>query len=78
MSRWAGGPAGPDGWHVWPLDDLREHMIDEPGEFPGCWCLPVWEPVATNDGNICVLVSHNSLDGREVLERLAEDDGPRD
>jgi len=43
-------------WHVYPVDDLREHETD--GET--CWC----NPTCDEDG-ICV---HNSLDQREKYE----------
>lgn len=42
-------------WHVYPLDDLREHNTDG----SQCWCNP------THDGDTIV---HNSMDGRELLE----------
>lgn len=41
--------------HVWPLDDLREHDLDET-----CWCLPL------DDDGVTV---HNSMDKRESYER---------
>lgn len=42
-------------FHVYPLNDLREHEIsDKP-----CWCKPRIE-----DG----IVIHNSMDGREDYE----------
>jgi hypothetical protein len=43
-----------DGNHVYPVDDLREHVVTD------CWCGPV-----DDDG----IVVHNSLDGREMYER---------
>ncbi len=43
--------------HVYPVDDLREHVIEGYGE--GCWC-----GARVEDG----LVIHNSLDGREQFE----------
>ncbi len=51
MSVWAA--SGP---FVYPLDDLREHDI----ENDQCWCRPFY------DDNILV---HNSMDNRELYER---------
>ena len=42
-------------WHVYPLNDLRDHVT----EGDGCWCQPTDE-----DG---VLI-HHSMDGREAFE----------
>jgi hypothetical protein len=47
--------------HVYPCDDLREHVIDPDVE---CWC----KPTMTEDG----ILVHNSLDRRELYET---DDG---
>jgi hypothetical protein len=46
--------------HVLPIDDLREHV-----ENRDCWCKPVLS--RTDDNRI--LVTHNALDGRELVER---------
>lgn len=43
--------------HVYPLDDLREHVIEGYGEK--CWC-----GVRVDDG----IVVHTSADGREDFE----------
>jgi hypothetical protein len=43
-----------DGNHVYPVNDLREHSVED------CWCHP------TDDEGVMV---HNSLDGREFYER---------
>lgn len=43
--------------HVYPVDDLREHIIDP---VVGCWC----HPVVNEDG----IVVHNSMDRRELYE----------
>jgi len=48
--------AGPLGRVVWPLNDLRKHVINS----ARCWCRPYYDE--------CVLV-HNSADGREKYER---------
>jgi hypothetical protein len=51
--------------HVLPLNDLREHV-----EVRTCWCAPGLEQVRHEDGRkACVLVRHNSMDGRELVER---------
>ena len=47
--------------HVVPRDDLREHEENNEG---ACWCQPRLE----HHGR-CLLVSHNSADGRELVER---------
>lgn len=44
--------------HVLPLTDLREH-----DETRTCWCQPKVERVKG------VVVTHNSADGRELVER---------
>lgn len=45
--------------HVLPIDDLREHV-----ESSECWCQPtVWQ------GPMFVMFTHNSADGRELVER---------
>jgi hypothetical protein len=45
--------------HVLPLRDMREHV-----EHPLCWCGPWVECVGRG-----LLVTHNSMDGRELVER---------
>lgn len=51
--------------HVLPIGDLREHE-----ESRDCWCEPVLKPVVDEMGNRYkqVVVSHNSMDGRELVE----------
>lgn len=49
----------PEGWHVYPMGDLREHITDQGGN---CWCNPV-----PDEDEPAVWV-HNSLDGREKYE----------
>jgi len=45
-------------WHVYPIDDLREHVVDlAEGE---CWCKP-----AVDEHGIVI---HNALDQRERYE----------
>jgi hypothetical protein len=46
-----------DIWHVYPINDLREHITDG----VECWCRPEYD----EDEN---LVIHNSADGREQFE----------
>lgn len=48
-------------YHIYPLNDLREHEFTHNGE---CWCDPQIEYGERN-----VLCVHNSLDGREKYER---------
>jgi hypothetical protein len=48
--------------HVYPIGDLREHVtIGYPKRQ--CWCEP-----EIDEGNGCIVVVHNSLDGREDFE----------
>ena len=51
--------------HVYPVDDLVEHNTS--GE-EDCICGPETEPVEAEDGSIGWLVTHHSLDGRELSE----------
>ena len=46
------------GWHVVPLDDLREHETNG-----SCWCRPTLDDEGSEPIGI-----HNSLDGREAFE----------
>jgi hypothetical protein len=45
--------------HVLPLGDVKAHR-----ETRACWCAPRTEPVGK-----CAVVVHNSMDGRELVER---------
>ena len=45
-----------EGHHVYPLNDLREHILDPQGS---CWCKP--EEIET-------VWVHNSMDRREEYE----------
>lgn len=49
--------------HVLPLDDAIEHSEEE-----DCICGPRIEPIERADGSIAWLVTHHSLDGRELAE----------
>lgn len=58
--------------HVYPLDDLQEHITDG----PGCPC----DPSITVDGDHLLYV-HNAFDHREIVEQAiailnGDDDGP--
>ena len=63
--RWKHHTEGPGARHIWPLDDLRVHDLDD----GPCWCLPVWEVCLDFAGEPVLIVTHNSLDEREYLER---------
>lgn len=52
-----------DDVHVMPVADLIEH------EWQDCPCQPLVEPVPRDDGSMGWLVTHHSLDGRELRER---------
>lgn len=47
--------------HVYPKDDLREHITD--GDQP-CWCRPSVDAEQEE-----VIVIHNSMDRREEYEQ---------
>lgn len=51
--------------HVVPVNDLIEHDSDTD---EGCPCGPAPEPVFRDDGSCGWVVSHHSLDGRELSE----------
>lgn len=51
--------------HVLPVNDLIEH--DNSGAIE-CPCGPTTEPVPRPDGSFGWLVTHHSLDGRELSE----------
>lgn len=48
--------------HVLPVADLIEH------EDHDCTCGPTTEPVPRPDGSFGWLVTHHSLDGRELVD----------
>lgn len=54
----------PETVHVLPVNDLIAH--DEEGTE--CPCGPTIEPVPDNDGACGWLITHHSLDGRELTE----------
>ena len=47
-------------WHIYPRDDFYEHITV--GSY--CWCHPVIEEDGSDERII-----HNSMDGRELIER---------
>lgn len=49
--------------HVYPLNDLREHII----EGVDCPCNPTVEVVGAN-----LLIIHNAFDHREIVEQAIE------
>ena len=53
----------PDDWHVYPLDDTREHIT----EGTGCPCCPVIEV----DGGRLIIV-HSAWDGRDAVEQAID------
>ena len=52
---WMGGTCSVPDTHVLPVGDFKEHVESE-----NCWCRP------SRDGEVIV---HNSMDGRELIER---------
>lgn len=51
--------------HVFPVFDLIEHEI----EGDSCVCGPTVEAVFREDGSNGWLITHHSLDGRELQEQ---------
>lgn len=49
--------------HVLPRGDLIEHADND-----SCVCGPKVQPVERDDGSVDWLVTHHSLDGRELTE----------
>lgn len=52
-------------WHVYPINDLKEHHTDG----VGCECNPKMERNENDDG---WLIVHNAWDGRETREENNE------
>lgn len=50
--------------HAYPVDDLIDHDTD--GD--DCPCGPESIPVPREDGSMGWVISHHSLDGRELTE----------
>lgn len=61
MGKWKDVTHDRDTFHVVPIGDLKAHV--ETGVF--CWCEPKVERLRPRG----VLVTHNSMDGRELVER---------
>lgn len=55
--------------HVHPVSDLIEH--DTETDQAVCVCGPTTRPVARADGSVGWLITHSSLDGRELDEGTA-------
>jgi hypothetical protein len=58
-TKWASLDLGDNTFHVIPVADLKDHE-----DSAHCWCKPQVEKSAKGR----VVVSHNSLDGREFLQ----------
>ena len=48
--------------HVYPANDTRRHKLDRTSQ---CWC----KPKVTDFGSSGIRLTHNSEDGREIVER---------
>jgi len=51
--------------HVYPVEDLIEHNVEEDD---ACICGPRTTPVKRDDGSMAWVITHHSLDGRELPE----------
>jgi len=51
--------------HTYPVNDLISHDTDG----SDCLCGPETEAVPADDGSFGWLISHHSLDGRELQEK---------
>ncbi|WP_174545597.1 hypothetical protein [Nocardiopsis dassonvillei] len=56
-----------DTLHVVPLDDLIEH--DSSTTDASCVCGPTTKPIKREDGSVGWVITHSSLDGRELREQ---------
>ncbi|SDW33374.1 hypothetical protein SAMN04487912_102365 [Arthrobacter sp. cf158] len=63
---WACHTEGSDPYHVWPLDDLIKHDTND--DDGNCACGPTVTPVEGDNGYIGWVITHHSLDGRELHE----------
>lgn len=61
MSQWVNESGGGRPVHVYPVNDTREHVLDDAGLCP---CLPTVLHVEGDDD----LILHNAYDAREVGE----------
>jgi hypothetical protein len=68
MHGWRITPTGRGIVHVHPRRDQLDHVLDD--SPPTCPCGPHVEPVPLEDhpGVHAFLITHASLDGRELLE----------
>lgn len=48
-------------WHILPINDIKEH-----DELSTCHCKPISEILENGD----IMITHNSFDGRELMENL--------
>lgn len=55
--------------HVFPVDDLIVHSIDD-----DCTCGPSSYPIVSDDGSVSWTVVHHSLDVRELKEGKKNDE----
>lgn len=56
--------------HVYPLNDLDNHIVEGDGDGASCPCNPKIEIHGAD-----LLYIHNSFDGREIVEELREELG---
>lgn len=66
------GVKAPSCIHVLPVDDVREHVEDG----PTCWCAPTLKDGRNEWGKEIIIVVHNPMDGRELVERHASAEFP--
>jgi hypothetical protein len=57
-----------DTYHVVPVNDLIEHDTSDETD---CICGPETGPIERDDGTFGWVISHHSLDGRELHEDAA-------
>jgi len=64
-----------EAYHVYPVNDLEEHDTEETPLFPdketGLYCRCKCKPSESWE-NGCLLIVHNSFDGREGVELANE------
>lgn len=53
--------------HVYPVNDLVEHETKT--TEPDCVCGPTTSPLKRDDGSCGWIITHHSLDGRELNEQ---------
>lgn len=52
--------------HHWPVNDLIDHDVDS--AYANCVCGPVTSGEKLRDGTVRWVITHFSLDGREMAE----------